>query len=94
MTPITRRSRDIQELMLIPNISRSVADRSHSGRAGVPPMAHRYWNSLPPRRRMVAGIFFEALFPTLIRSLGLTYRHASMFRMPPLNLICGPLGIL
>ena len=28
-----------QELMLIPNISRSVADRSRSGRAGVPPMA-------------------------------------------------------
>src|SRR5215471_9990781 len=30
--------------MLIPNISRSVADRSRSGR----------WNSPPPRRRMVA----------------------------------------
>ena len=28
MASITRRSRDIQELMLIPNISRSVADRS------------------------------------------------------------------
>ena len=31
---------------------------------------------------------------SVVRSLGLTYRHASMFRMPPLNLICRPLGIL
>jgi hypothetical protein len=31
---------------------------------------------------------------SVARSLGLTYRHASMFRMPPLNLICRPLGIL
>jgi transposase len=30
----------------------------------------------------------------VVRSLGLTYRHASMFRMPPSNLICRPLGIL
>ena len=47
--------------MLIPNIGRSVADLSRSGR----------WNSPPPRRRLVAkkasivGIFFSArgLFP-------------------------------
>ena len=32
--------------------------------------------------------------PCVARSLGPTYRHASIFRMPPLNLICGPLGIL
>ena len=31
---------------------------------------------------------------SVVRSLGLTYRHASMFRMPPFNLICRPLGIL
>jgi Transposase DDE domain len=31
---------------------------------------------------------------SVARSLGLTYRHASMFRIPQLNLICRPLGIL
>ena len=31
---------------------------------------------------------------SVVRSLGLTYRHASMFRMPQLNLICRSLGIL
>ena len=57
----------------IPNISRNVADRSRSGRAGVPPMTQTTVKSLYCRRKFFerAGPFPRMKFRSQPRRLGL-----------------------
>ena len=51
------------------------------------------WQAFGARATIFCGVLPSATSrSSVVRSLGLTYRHASMFRMPPFNLILQALG--